>query len=165
MHRVPVAFPLGDEGRNGGALQAADDRFGQHFAGNFFGGSPAHVGKHRGVLRGAQVGDDEFQQLAGGFQGGGASLQGAAVGNQAGLRGENAPVFQRPQAVVAQGGAGGNQINDEVGVADGGGDFQRTFGGNQADVGHAVAGEKLAALVGELGRYPQGAAKPRLPGG
>ena len=68
-------------------------------------------------------------------------------------------ISQDLQAIVSQGGAGGDQVNDQVGVTDGRGNLQRAFGKDQLDIWHAMLGKESPAQVGEFGGDAQRASQ------
>ena len=67
---------------------------------------------------------------------------------------DDGAVVQRAQPVVAQRLPGRDQVGDEVGVADGRGDFQRPLGVDERER-DVVAGQKVGSEVGEFCCHPQ----------
>ena len=84
------------------------------------------------------MGFDVFDELASHGQHFGAALQAGLVGNQARLGAEDEAVVDGAQMVIAQGDAGGNQVGDDVGVANGGCDFQGAFHVDEPNGGDAM---------------------------
>lgn len=151
---------MSKNGGDGGTLQAADDGLGVDFGGDGFRRLAAHVGDDEDVFGGALVGGDGFDEGAGGLERAGVGLEGGAVGDEPGAGVEDQAVGEGFEAVVADGGAGGDEVYDQVGVSDGGGDFEGAFGGDQERVGDAVVFEEAGGEGGEFGGDPQ-AATPR----
>ncbi len=85
------------------------------------------------------------------FKATGIVLQAQVVGDQATLRSQDLAIFQFLQAVIPQGDAGGDQVGDEIGVADEWCDFEGAFRRNEFDIHQAIAAEENFSLEGKLG--------------
>ena len=162
MCSVPFLSLVRDDRRHGRSLQAADDFLAEHPLGDDLRRIPAHVGEDRHIIFGTQVGHDEFQQRPGDSQGGRIVLETGTVGDQAALRGQDLSIRQAFETIIALSGTGGDQVGDQVCVADQGSDLQCTFGGDELNRFQSILTEESLRLDRELGRHPQRTAQPGL---
>ena len=155
---VPVRFLNAEHAGHGGAADASDFGAGQYHGADLLGGAALHIGGDAVVGFGAQVGFQGFGESLSQPQMGCAGGQGAGVGNQAGLRGQDDAAVQGLEAVFPQSGSGGGQVGDEVGVTGGGGGFQGAAHGNDGKVVDAPLKEVAAQQPLVFGGNPQLAA-------